>query len=75
MFSSIDLIGTTLDIENDHISDNTKKTCDLCLIQFVIFLCDNHQEILSSIGSLIVENNKDNQNKYDFLCIKSIVIS
>ena len=42
MNSSIDLTGTTLDIENDHISDNTKKTYYPYLIQFMIFLHDNH---------------------------------
>ena len=41
MESSINLTGTTLDAENDHISDNTKKKNYWCLTQFMIFLSEN----------------------------------
>ena len=75
MDSSIDLTGTTLDIENDHVSDNAKKSHHFSLIQFMIFLCDNHQEILSFVGPIAVANNKDIQHRSRFFCMKSVANS
>ena len=59
----LDLTGTTQDIENDHISDNTKKTYMRSLIQLIVYLFDNYQELLSFIGPLIIANDKDTQRK------------
>ena len=75
MNSSIDLTGTTLGIENDHVSDSTKKIHHVYLIQFMIFLYDNHQEMLSFVGPLIVENNKDSQHRHRFFFVKSLANS
>lgn len=63
MDASIDLTGSTLDIKNDHVSDNTKKTYHLCLTQFMLYLFYKHQELLSFVGPLIIANEKDGGNK------------
>ena len=64
MHASIDLIGTTLDIENDHVSDKTKNSCHLCSCQFMIYLFDKNQELLNFAGPLIIAHNKDNNGKH-----------
>ena len=69
MRTSIDLIGITLDIENDCISNNTKKICHLYLTQFMLFLCDKQQEMLSFVGPLIIVNKKDSRNKNRSFCM------
>ena len=63
MNTFIDLIGIILDIENNYISDNTKKIYHLYLTQFILFLYDKYQEMLSFAGPLIIVNNKDSRNK------------
>ena len=40
---SIDLTGSTLDVENDHASDGTKKTHVSALAQLMIYIFDNNQ--------------------------------
>ena len=63
MNASIDLTGTTLDIENDHVSDGTKQSYHSCLCQFMIYLFDKNQELLNFVGPLIIGHNKDNGRK------------
>ena len=53
---AIDLTGSTLDIENDHISDKTKKTYLSALAQLMMYLFDNNKKLL------IVANNEDEGN-------------
>ena len=56
---SINLTGSNIDIENDHIIDKTKKTYAITLVQLMIYLFDNNKEILSFKSSLIVANTED----------------
>ena len=60
---SIDLTGSTLDIENDHISDKTRKKYESTLVKLKIYLFDNDKELLLFKTTLRVANIEDEGNQ------------
>jgi hypothetical protein len=59
----IDFTGSTQQIEDNHISDNTRQSYIRTLIQFMIFLFDKHKETLVNLEELEDAAERDNNKK------------
>ena len=64
----LDLTGTTKDIEDSHIGDNTRNTYVRTLVDFMVFLFHSHPLLLVDLEVLREQNSRGGQKDLKRRC-------